>query len=169
MRSVGIANQLRASYSCQSRSHKWWHRVFHFIIDQTVVNMYIIYLRHCASERFRRMSMTHLQFKMELWEALLENWRGRTWKFLHYHQEELATHLPRQSLRLNHPCVLCGNLNNFLYLDCNMQFLCLNSECFAAYHHEKRQVHNQHQQNYNVWGSWIFLLIHYKRIWNLHY
>jgi hypothetical protein len=44
MRGVDVADQLRASYSCQTRSHKWWHRVFFFLIDTTVVNMYIIYL-----------------------------------------------------------------------------------------------------------------------------
>jgi hypothetical protein len=28
MRGVDVANQLQASYSSQSRSHKWWHRIF---------------------------------------------------------------------------------------------------------------------------------------------
>jgi hypothetical protein len=28
MRGVDVADQLQASYSCQIRSHKWWHRVF---------------------------------------------------------------------------------------------------------------------------------------------
>jgi hypothetical protein len=28
MRGVEVADQLRASYSSQTRSHKWWHRVF---------------------------------------------------------------------------------------------------------------------------------------------
>jgi hypothetical protein len=28
MRGVDVADQLRASYSCQTRSHKWWHRIF---------------------------------------------------------------------------------------------------------------------------------------------
>jgi hypothetical protein len=44
MRRVDVADQLRTSYSCQTRSHKWWHRVFFFLINTTVVNMYIIYL-----------------------------------------------------------------------------------------------------------------------------
>jgi hypothetical protein len=30
MRGIDVADQLRASYSCQTRSHKWWHRVFYF-------------------------------------------------------------------------------------------------------------------------------------------
>jgi hypothetical protein len=44
MRGVDVADQLRASYSCQTRSHKWWHRVVFFLIDTIVVNIYIIYL-----------------------------------------------------------------------------------------------------------------------------
>ena len=28
MHGVDVADQLRASYSCQIRSHKWWHRIF---------------------------------------------------------------------------------------------------------------------------------------------
>jgi hypothetical protein len=28
MRSVDVADQIRASYSSQSRSYKWWHRIF---------------------------------------------------------------------------------------------------------------------------------------------
>jgi hypothetical protein len=150
MRGIDVADQLQASYSCQSRSHKWWHHVFHFVINQTVVNMYIIYLEHCASERFRRMPMTHLQFKTVLCEALLQNWQGQTRNLVCYRKEELAMHLPRQSRRLNRPCILCGNLSNFLCLDCNRQFLCLNAGCFVAYHCGEHQVSNQRRWNYNV-------------------
>jgi hypothetical protein len=28
MRGIDVADQLWASYSCQVRSHKWWHRIF---------------------------------------------------------------------------------------------------------------------------------------------
>ena len=78
-------------------------------------------------------------------------------------------HLPRQSLRLNRRCVLCGNLNNFLCPCCNRQFLCLNAGCFAAYHCGEHQVSNQCCWNYNVWSLWIFLFIHCERIRILHY
>jgi hypothetical protein len=44
MRGVDVADQLRALYSCQTRSHKWWHRIPFFLIDMMVVNMCIIYL-----------------------------------------------------------------------------------------------------------------------------
>jgi hypothetical protein len=77
MRGVDVADQLRASYSCQSCSHKWWHRAFHFLLDQTIVNMYTIYFGLCGSAQHRRKSMTHLQFKMQICEALLQGWWER--------------------------------------------------------------------------------------------
>jgi hypothetical protein len=77
MRGVDVADQLRASYSCQTRSHKWWHQVFFFLIDTTVVNMYVMYLAHLRRARVPSRPMSHLQFKTQLCEALLQNWPGR--------------------------------------------------------------------------------------------
>ena len=76
MRGVDVADQLRASYSCQTRSHKWWHRIFWFLLDTTVVNMYIYYLA-LRRERGRRVApMTHLQFKTQFCENLTKDWRS---------------------------------------------------------------------------------------------
>jgi hypothetical protein len=44
---VDVVDQLRASYSTQKRTHKWWHRVFFFLLDMTMVNMFIIYMAEC--------------------------------------------------------------------------------------------------------------------------
>jgi hypothetical protein len=52
MRGVDVADQIQASYSSQSCSHKWWYRIFWAMLDITKVNMYIIYFRIvCASAR----------------------------------------------------------------------------------------------------------------------
>jgi hypothetical protein len=77
MRGVDVANQLRASYSYQTRSHKWWHWIFFFLIDTAVVNMYIIYLSLLRRQRVPSRPMTHLQFKTQLCHALLQNWPSR--------------------------------------------------------------------------------------------
>jgi hypothetical protein len=69
MRGVDVADQLHASYSTQNRIHKWWHRIFVFLLDMTVVNMYIIYLVECEMQS--KPPFTHLQFRVELYEALL--------------------------------------------------------------------------------------------------
>jgi hypothetical protein len=45
MRGIDVANQLRASYSSQTRSHKWWHQVFFVMLDVTEVNSRLPYAR----------------------------------------------------------------------------------------------------------------------------
>ena len=47
MKGVHTVDQLRASYSSQSRNHKWWHHVFFALLDITEVNTYIMYLDRC--------------------------------------------------------------------------------------------------------------------------
>jgi hypothetical protein len=71
MRGVDVADQLHASYSCQTRSHKWWHRVFFFFLDTTIVNMYLLYLGHVCHSRHRRSFLTHLEFRTKFVEGLL--------------------------------------------------------------------------------------------------
>jgi hypothetical protein len=75
MRGIDVADQLRVSYSFQTRSHKWWHRIFWFLIDMTEVNMYIMYLSRAAEGQNPIPNpMSHLQFKTALVGALLRNW-----------------------------------------------------------------------------------------------
>lgn len=60
MRGVDVADQLRGEYSCQVRSHKWWHRIFFFLLDTTMVNGYIL---HCHSSMgLAQPPMSHLEF-----------------------------------------------------------------------------------------------------------
>jgi hypothetical protein len=78
MRGVDVVDQLRASYSSLTQSHKWWHRVFFSLLDITEVNMYIMYLDRCKQSRHPvTHPLTHLQFKNKLCEALLLGWKGR--------------------------------------------------------------------------------------------
>ena len=39
-RGVNVADQFPASFSCQTRSYKWWHWVPFFLTKTTVVNIY---------------------------------------------------------------------------------------------------------------------------------
>jgi hypothetical protein len=89
MHGVDIADQLRASYSLQTQSHKWWHHIWNFLLDVTVVNMYIMYLSILARKRVKKRPMTHLQFKTTLYTALTLNWEGRA---VHQHGITLANH-----------------------------------------------------------------------------
>ena len=55
----------------------WWHCIFFFLLDLTVVNTYIIYLHYCQDvPRIQLIGtpLTHLEFKMGLYKALLQDW-----------------------------------------------------------------------------------------------
>jgi hypothetical protein len=78
MHGVDVVDLLWASYSTQNRSRKWWHRIFFFLLDMIVVNMFIIYVAACkTSFAHPRKPMPHLQFRAQLCGALLRNWEGR--------------------------------------------------------------------------------------------
>jgi hypothetical protein len=72
MRSIDTTSQLRGAYSCLTRSHKWWHRVFYFLLDTTVCNMWMLYSD--LSFRFLIEPMTYLGFPMQLVKALASKW-----------------------------------------------------------------------------------------------
>jgi hypothetical protein len=75
MRGVDVADELWASYSSQTRSHKWWHWIFWFLIDITEVNMYVMHLSRTVEGRKPILQpMFHLQFKTALAEVLLRSW-----------------------------------------------------------------------------------------------
>lgn len=44
MRGVYVADHLRSSYTRFTRSYKRWHRVFNYVLDLSVRNMYLMYL-----------------------------------------------------------------------------------------------------------------------------
>ena len=43
MGAVDKSDQLRQSYAIDRKSRRWWRRLFHFLLDLTMVNAYIIY------------------------------------------------------------------------------------------------------------------------------
>ena len=42
MKGIDIVEQLQGVYSCQVAIHKWWHKLFFFLLDTIVVNMYLM-------------------------------------------------------------------------------------------------------------------------------
>jgi hypothetical protein len=52
-------------------------RVFYFLQDMTEVNMYIMYLAILNDKAGEWNPIFHLQFKVELGDALTEKWHGR--------------------------------------------------------------------------------------------
>jgi len=58
MNYVDIFDQLMSSYKINRRSRKWWHRIFFYFVDASVVNAYCIYklmnLPKISAKDFRR-------------------------------------------------------------------------------------------------------------------
>jgi hypothetical protein len=133
MRGVDVADQLRASYSCQVRTHKWWHRIFYFLLDMTIVNMYIMYLSILDWQRQKKVPITHLQFRTELCRALLQNWNGR--------ERGDKPILPRVPVvccpsyhQKRRDCFLCGKKTNFFCYLCDCKFMCVKHGCYEIAH-----------------------------------
>jgi hypothetical protein len=62
MRGVDVTDQLRGNYSSQLRCHKWWVKIFHFIVDQTMVNSYVTWVKEM--EDLGLPVTSHLAFKI---------------------------------------------------------------------------------------------------------
>jgi hypothetical protein len=135
MRGVDVADQLRASYSSQTRSHKWWHRVWNFLLDVTVVNMYIMYLSILARQRVKKRPMTHLQFKTTLCAALTLNWEGRA---VREHGITLANRpsfcMPSYHKKRRYCSVCKMKKTNFFCYQHECRFMCLKRGCYQIAH-----------------------------------
>ena len=80
MRGVDVTDQLRGNYSSQLRCHKWWVKIFHFIVDQTMVNSYVTWVRQM--EDLGLPVTSHLAFKIAVGKhlaaaAILARRKGR--------------------------------------------------------------------------------------------
>jgi hypothetical protein len=67
MGGVDLANARRKSYSCSRRSEKWWHTLFYYLLDASVVNTYI----HLAERPYCAKRTTQKEFIFELSDQLM--------------------------------------------------------------------------------------------------
>jgi hypothetical protein len=74
MRSVEVADQLWALYSTLNQFHKWWHQILFFLLNITIINMFIIYvMAYKIIFPIPQKPMTQLQFMTKLCRTLLIN------------------------------------------------------------------------------------------------
>lgn len=68
MRGVDIVDQEVQEYTVQFRSHKWWHKLFMFVLDSSLVNTYVMYEAHCVELGLPVQSrlMWHYKFAYDL-------------------------------------------------------------------------------------------------------
>jgi hypothetical protein len=93
MRGVDSTDQLRGVYSCLTQSHKWWHRLFFYMLDTTVVNMWIIHSD--LSFRFLTDPLTHMTFQLQLAKELAAKWGGRKHGYSTFAPYEPRAHGPK--------------------------------------------------------------------------
>ena len=74
---IDVVDQLQSNYSCQVRIHKWWHKIFYFLLDMLVVNMYLMYLQCWKKLPICTRPMAHLQFCNNLCKAMTQGFHGR--------------------------------------------------------------------------------------------
>jgi hypothetical protein len=62
MREVDVTDQLRGNYSSQLKFYKWWLKLFHLVVNQSMVNNYVCWVADMEALELRVMS--HLAFKI---------------------------------------------------------------------------------------------------------
>jgi hypothetical protein len=140
MRGVDVTDQLRASYPTLLHSHKWWHKCFSFILDQSLVNAFIIHEE--VVEEFGLSNMTHKKFNLTIAEALVQpllRHRSARPPARACHNDGTSDCFPQRST-FRRKCVLCSFKNDgFFCAGCNYIFLCFKKGCFREWHQNLRQ------------------------------
>jgi hypothetical protein len=106
MRGVDVVDQLRGIYSCLTRSHKWWHRLFFYMLDNTVCNMWIIHSD--LSFRFLIDPLTHQNFQLQLAKNLTARWTGKKHGYSILSPFPRLAHGPKSRGKKRDNCCLCG-------------------------------------------------------------
>lgn len=129
MRGVDVIDHLRSSYSCQTRTHKWWHRVLWFLVDTTVV----IYLDIWKKKPKGNQPMTHLQFRSELCKSLTQNYEGRNTMGALVLTYIPKIHVPTYTT-VRRRCVRCKQRCNYFCVLCGSKFMCFAEGCWELNH-----------------------------------
>jgi hypothetical protein len=128
-----VADHLRGNYTTQVRTHKWWHRVFFFLLDVTVTNMYIMYIQILQRLGRSEEGITHLQFRNGLAQALSQNWGTRNCKGSLELPRYPKIHCPRYTT-FRRKCVRCRKRCNFLFFLCGWRWMCVKKGCYELEH-----------------------------------
>jgi hypothetical protein len=140
MRGVDVADHLRENYSALTRTHKWWHRVFHFLLDMTTVNMYIMYLEILRKLDKSHLAITHLQYKVHLCQALTWRWKGTNPIGAPNLPRLPKIHCPQYTL-LRRECDVCGIRCHHYCYKCGWKWLCVDKGCSELKHTPRRNWH----------------------------
>jgi hypothetical protein len=130
MRGVDTADKLRGIYSTLTRSHKWWHRIYFFMLDTTISNMWIVHSD--ISFRFLQDPMTHLNFQLQLARDLAKPWSGRNQGYSIFSANVASAHGPKSMGKKRGNCLICGRITNQFYPGCRGHIY--KSDCYWDTH-----------------------------------
>jgi hypothetical protein len=105
-----------------------------FLLDRTVVNMFIIYLAEC--KRTSQKPVSHLQFRIKLCEAFLQNWEPQGHP-VHPLSRSYYYHVFTE---LQKPCVVCNGpgvlpvVRPKTYCTWCNKYMCFKKGCYKQYH-----------------------------------
>lgn len=77
MGGVDHFDHLMACYSISQKSRRWWLKIFYFLVDASIVNSYILYKTTLKLSNNREKPLTHLIFRKQLADQLIEKFSSR--------------------------------------------------------------------------------------------
>lgn len=131
-----MVDQCHVQYMAQIMSHKWWHRLFFFILDTSLGNAYILYKAHCRERHVRArpqrpMSRSDFHYEVASWLIAPAFEIGRTGGS--FNESNCGIHECRSAGMQQRKCRLCGRRQNRFCPGCRGYFLC-QRPCFHLVH-----------------------------------
>jgi len=135
MRGMDVTDHLRGNYSTQLRCHKWWIKLFHFVVDQTMVNAYVTWVKEMEDLGLR--IMPHLAFKIAVGKQLVQGAISARQRRVHPANYATPRRPPRTHAhfrsKLRRACVVCGHLQRWYCEACKNKRMCRGA-CYYAHH-----------------------------------
>lgn len=140
MQGVDIVDQQRQEYSTQLHSHKWWHRIFLFVLDLQLLNSYILYT--CDRRALGLVVHARMLWHYNLAEDLVRP------RMAAGHIRGPIRNLAAGGLHFSssHPvlrrrCVVCDHRTRRMCSGCNGLFQC-EGACFRVVHIQRGYLPN---------------------------
>ncbi|KAG0610845.1 hypothetical protein M758_7G096400 [Ceratodon purpureus] len=132
MRGVDVVDLKRQEYTTQLHSHKWWHRVFMFILDNTLLNAYVLY---AEDQRARGLPLfTRALWHYTLAEALIRpRLRAGHIRGPIRNLAARVLHVSEAHGSLRRRCVVCQKRTRRMCGGCAGRFMC-EGRCYRVVH-----------------------------------
>ena len=131
---VDVADYVRGLYDTQTRTHKWWYRIFWFLIRTSIDNMWILHKAMLIEKDCGNECLTHFQLIIAICKALTRNWIGNKMSISLLAKDVPKIHCSLKS-HLQCICILCNRRINSYCAQCGFQWQCYTHGCYVKLHH----------------------------------